>query len=81
MRRDEVEAAVLGIVRTVLNLTETPSPALRRAQLPQWDSLRHVELMFALEDAFGVQFSSEELTTIDSVPAIVTALTEKERAA
>lgn len=77
MRRSEIETAVLEIVRTVLNLAEIPSPTVRRADLPQWDSLRHIELMFALEDAFGVQFSAEELATLDNVATIVAILTER----
>ena len=29
-----------------------------------WDSLHRVEILFALEDEFEIQFSEEELTTL-----------------
>ena len=30
----------------------------------QWDSLRHMELIFAVEDAFGIQFTEADLAQI-----------------
>ncbi len=40
------------------------------ATLEGWDSLRHLELMLALEMEFGVQISSEEMPLLLSVAAI-----------
>ena len=34
--------------------------------LKEWDSLRHVELIFALEDAFGVEFSPDDIADLYS---------------
>jgi acyl carrier protein len=39
-----------------------------------WDSIRHLDLVMALEEAFGVSFSSEELGELTSYRAIVEAL-------
>ncbi len=39
-----------------------------------WDSIRHLNLIMALEEAFGVTFASEEIGTLDSYAAIVHAL-------
>ena len=41
---------------------------------PRWDSLRHMTLVFALEDGFGVQFADEDLPGLTSVAAIERAL-------
>ena len=41
---------------------------------PRWDSLRHMTLIFAIEDAFGVQFDDDELPKLTSVAAIQRAL-------
>ena len=41
----------------------------------QWDSIRHLNLVMALEDAFHVSFPSEQLTSLDSFRAIVDAVT------
>ena len=42
-----------------------------------WDSIRHLNLVMALEDAFGVSFSSDELGRLTSYRAIVDALAER----
>ncbi len=45
-----------------------------RDEEPKWDSLKHVEIVFSLEDAFKVRFDDEELTALDSLDAIVSRL-------
>lgn len=62
------------VVREVMSLVLGVSPesdTTKRSDLPQWDSLKHVELVFALEDACGVEFGPDELTSLDSLDAIV----------
>ena len=38
---------------------------------PAWDSLKHIEIMFALEDRCDVRFSQDELASLDRLSAIV----------
>ena len=40
----------------------------------RWDSLRHMNLMFAVEEAYGVRFEDEEIARLVSVSAIEAAL-------
>jgi len=42
-----------------------------------WDSIRHLNLVMALEEAFGVSFSSDELGHLTSYRAITAALAER----
>ena len=42
-----------------------------------WDSIRHLNLVMALEEAFGVSFSSDELSQLTSYRAIVDALGQR----
>ena len=61
----------------ILNVLKLPSPgpsALFRSELAQWDSLKHMELVFALEDRYGVQFDEAEFPILVSTDAIVAAL-------
>lgn len=53
-------------------------PVAREAQ-SDWDSLKHIELVFALEDALGVRFDAGEIGELNDVAAIV-AIAEKHRA-
>jgi acyl carrier protein len=43
------------------------SDDLTAAQVPGWDSLAHVGLMFSLEAEFGITFSDNELSILDNV--------------
>lgn len=45
--------------------------------LEGWDSLRHVNLMLALEQTFNMEILPEEMEEILSIEAIVTLLQEK----
>lgn len=38
--------------------------------IPEWDSVHHLQLMLALEDEFGIQFDTDELATLGSIPLI-----------
>jgi acyl carrier protein len=69
MDRQQVEAVVLEVLAAVLK-RETGLDSSRR-NTPQWDSLKHIEIIFAVEDELGLQFSEEELASIDSVAKIV----------
>ena len=38
--------------------------------LPQWDSMGHMEVLVALEKEFGVEVNADTITNLVSVPAI-----------
>lgn len=38
--------------------------------LPAWDSLRHFQLVMALEEAFGISFTMDEVVAMRSFGAI-----------
>ena len=44
--------------------------SLAAAELPTWDSLHHFTLIVALEDQFGVTYTSDEIPQMTSIPAI-----------
>jgi acyl carrier protein len=45
--------------------------------LPRWDSLRHLELMTQIEDAYDVRFSTGDMVRAQSVGKIRQLLREK----
>jgi len=49
--------------------------------LAEWDSLRHMNLVVALEEELGVRFDDDVVTKITSVAAIREALAQARRAA
>jgi len=46
--------------------------------LEAWDSVQHLTLVLALEQAFRVRFTPENISELKSVPAIKAALEDKE---
>jgi acyl carrier protein len=61
----DVIADVFGVARDELGA------ATAREDIPEWDSLGHLNLMLALEEAFNVSFSVDEMPELVSVKAIV----------
>ncbi|MGY1773624.1 acyl carrier protein [Blastococcus sp. SYSU D00813] len=74
MSREEVEARVAEVLALVLELPQPPAAPLVREEVPDWDSLNHVEILFAVEETFEVSFSEEEMAAFDGSAAIVDAV-------
>ena len=60
----EVIAAVLGVEPDAISDTDSPRT------LPQWDSVMHLQLLLALEEEFGVQFSPDEMAQLSTIGLI-----------
>ena len=77
MSPEDIERKVLLVLSAVLKRDFDVGSNVVREQTGGWDSLKHVEIMFALEDEFGLEFSEQELGGLDSTAAIVKAVSEK----
>jgi acyl carrier protein len=60
----ETVALVLGVDPASVDAQTSPETE------PRWDSLRHVDVLIALEDRLGLRFTSDELARLKSVGAI-----------
>lgn len=79
MLRKDIEKKLATVMCQVFKLPgESITPEATRKNLEQWDSLKHVNLMLALEDAFGVEFSDNEIATIDTFEVLVQTLQAKQ---
>lgn len=67
----DVFAKVLRVPASSIS-DETSPETLRR-----WDSLRHLDVMTAIEDAFGAKFSTGEIMRATSVGQVRRLLHEK----
>lgn len=66
------------IFRTVLRDESIElEAATRAADLPGWDSLAHINAMFAIEQAFGVEFVGDEFARIATIGELETVLGDK----
>jgi len=69
------------ILKIVSQIMAVPADELNEESSPdtikEWDSLRHMNLILALEEAFEVQFKDEEIVEMLSVGLIIITLEEK----
>ena len=47
------------------------TPETQFGELPQWDSMGHMDLMVALEQKYAVEISAETISQLISIPAII----------
>jgi len=70
MSSDVVQEGVCEALGIVRELGCPVDPGFRREEQAAWDSLKHIEVIFALEDRFGVQFSEADMQQMDSLGKI-----------
>ncbi len=73
MDRATVESKVKAVLVTVLGAEIGSVGDATRQTLLDWNSLKHLEIMFAVEEELGVEFTEDELAELDSAEKIVNA--------
>jgi hypothetical protein len=51
-------------------------PASLAADIVGWNSAAMVNILFAVEDAYGVEFTSEQMERVDGVPILLAIFAE-----
>lgn len=69
----QVQAALAEALRVP---SEEVTPELAFGDLPQWDSMGHMEVMMVLEERFGIEINADTIAALISVPKICTYLEE-----
>lgn len=80
MTRPQIHTAVAELLSITVGRRITQAESVTRDSEATWDSLKHVELIFMLEERFGIQFSEEEMAALRSSDEIVQAIEEKRAA-
>jgi acyl carrier protein len=74
----DIESKVIAIMQGILGRSfgakdlETP-----RSEIPEWNSLVHVEVIFLCEDQFEIEFLLDELPTLNTINALVASISGK----
>jgi acyl carrier protein len=53
------------------------TPELTAAEVPEWDSFNHINLIVAVESQFGIKFQTAELEQLHTVGHLVDLIGEK----
>ena len=81
MTSTNVEEKLISIVRDVLDDYSTPiTLATSSHDVPNWDSVNHINIIVGVEIAFKVKFRTAELEKLQNVGELV-ALIEKKTGA
>jgi acyl carrier protein len=73
MERKEIFSKLNEIFEDVLDLDETPelTDATSANDIEEWDSLSHIQLIVAIEKAFKLKFTSQEILKWNNVGEMV----------
>ncbi len=63
---ERIDAEIAEILSLTLGRPVAPGQNLTRADEPKWDSMKHLEIIFAVEGAFGVAFTPDEIAAVSS---------------
>ena len=68
------------LVKSLRVPVEQVTPELAFGDLPQWDSMGHMEVMMALEAQYGIEINAETIAALTSIPAICSYIQENHHA-
>ncbi len=78
MERDDILTKVQEVFRDELEVEDLVLTDETTADdVEEWDSLSHVQLVVALEKAFGIKFTSREILSWDNVGDLVDCIAGK----
>lgn len=78
MERDDILAKVQEVFRDELEVEDLVlNDETTADDVEEWDSLSHVQLVVALEKAFGIKFTSREILSWDNVGDLVDCISRK----
>jgi acyl carrier protein len=67
-----------SIFSTILNVDRgSLTPDSSRDSLEEWDSIKHMHVMLALEEQFNIEFSDDEIANLVSLSDLMQAMTRK----
>ncbi len=79
MEREEVFSKLNEIFEDVLDLDETPqlTDSTSANDIEEWDSLSHIQLIVAIEKAFKLKFTSQEILKWNNVGEMVDTISSR----
>lgn len=68
MQQEEIYSQLTGIFRDLFDDESiTLQPGLTAADVPEWDSFNHINLIVAVESRFAIKFQTAELESLQTV--------------
>lgn len=78
MSSSEADSKVREVMAGVLDVeAEAIGDGFRRDDAPAWDSMNHLRLITALEEAFGIRFTMKEVGEMASFADVLQKVAER----
>jgi acyl carrier protein len=78
MQSQDIYAQLTTIFRDLFDDdTLVLTPGLTAADVPEWDSFNHINLIVAIESRFGIKFQTAELESLHTVGHLVDLIGKK----
>ncbi|MFL5844088.1 MAG: acyl carrier protein [Solirubrobacteraceae bacterium] len=72
------ETVLTDALRLVLSRPDLElSPDMGLGVTEGWDSFAHIDLVLAIEESAGIEFGTEEIPEVTTVPALLSAITRR----
>jgi len=80
MEKEEITVKLKAVFQKVFDENDIPITREMTAQdVEGWDSLRHVQLISAVESAFGIKFKLREILGMKNVGDLIDLIHAKQR--
>lgn len=77
MTEADIRTKIIQVLSKVLNLPEeVVKKNIENGDLIFWDSLTHLNLIFSLEDEFGLSFAEKDLIMMEDFDKILSRIKE-----
>lgn len=80
MLEDQISFIIAEIMSSVLGISINPDQNILRDSEARWDSLKHIEIIFAVEEAFDIRFDEQDITGIISTDDLKAKVASKNAA-
>ncbi len=78
MQQQEIYAQLTGLFHDIFDDdTLVITPEMTAADVPEWDSFNHINLIVAVEAKFKIKFQTAELESMNSVGHLVQVIEQK----
>lgn len=80
MEKNDIYKKLNDIFADVFDLDESPKLTDNTSadDIEEWDSLSHIQLIVAVEKAFGIKFTSKEIMTWKNVGEMIDTICAKQ---
>jgi acyl carrier protein len=76
-QKENLNEQVQAIIAEAIQVpSDQVTPDLAFGDLPQWDSMGHMEVMMRLEEQFGVEINTDTIAELVRIPEICAYLKE-----